>query len=491
MIRQILREGPRRGWLLAFALSVGVTACNDPLDFQDPDFVRPDDLAGPEAIPALEAGAVGDFALAFAGAPIGGGATEGIALATGLMADEFILSGTFPTRIELDRRAVQSDNATLTGLFRNLHIARRAAENAAERIAEAGGDPARVLNLAGYTYLFFAENYCSGVPFSRVLPDGSFEFGNPLATGEIYARALERFNAALSAATDSEDEEQVAIANLGLARVYLDMGQFANAAAAAASVPDGFLFSLSHSLNTSRQENGIFSMVAVSRRWTISDNEGTNGLPFRSGGNILTPQSVDSVANANSVLQDVRVPWRRNRVTGSGVGFDRSTPQKDLLKFGPTGRDKPSIVGSGIEARLIEAEAALQAGDDAGWLQILNDLRADVTTLLTSDHVQALRDVLGLSDAEIAASLPDLSDPGSFDARVDLHFRERAFWLFGQGTRLSDLRRLVRQYERNADTVFPTGTHFKGSPYGTDVDIVVPFDEQNNPNFTGCVARGA
>lgn len=481
-----LRRGRRYGALSALALAVGLTACNDPLDFQDPDFVRPDDLAGPAAIPALEAGAVGDFALAFAGAPIGGGSTEGIALASGLMADEFILSGTFPTRIELDRRDVQNDNATLTDLFRNLHVARRAAENAAERIAEAGGDPARVLNLAGYTYLFFAENYCSGVPFSTVQPDGSFEFGDPLPTDDIYARALERFNAALSAASGAA---QTDIANLGLARTYLDMGQFANAAMAAAAVPDAFLFTLDHSLNTSRQENGIFTMIAVSRRWTIADNEGTNGLPFRSGGNIVTPPSVD--ADAAGALQDVRVPWRRNRVTRSGVGFDRSTPQRDLLKFGPTGRDKPSIVGSGIEARLIEAEAALQAGDDAGWLQILNDLRADVATLLTSNHLEALRDVLGLSDAEIAASLPDLSDPGSFDARVDMHFRERAFWLFGQGTRLSDLRRLVRQYLRSVDTVFPSGTHFKGSPYGTDVDIVVPFDEQNNPNFTGCLARGA
>jgi hypothetical protein len=70
-------------------------------------------------------------------------------------------------------------------------------------------------------------------------------------------------------------------------------------------------------------------------------------------------------------------------------------------------------------------------------------------------------------------------------------FRERAFWLFGTGHRLGDLRRLVRQYGRGSETVFPTGNYFKGGLYGTDVNIPVPFEERNNPNFTGCLDRGA
>ncbi len=63
--------------------------------------------------------------------------------------------------------------------------------------------------------------------------------------------------------------------------------------------------------------------------------------------------------------------------------------------------------------------------------------------------------------------------------------------MYATGSRLSDLRRLVRQYGRNPESVFPTGVHFKGLPYGPDVNFPVSFDEENNPNFDGCFDREA
>jgi starch-binding outer membrane protein, SusD/RagB family len=86
----------------------------------------------------------------------------------------------------------------------------------------------------------------------------------------------------------------------------------------------------------------------------------------------------------------------------------------------------------------------------------------------------------------------DLTDPGTADAQVDLLFRERAFWLFLTGHRLGDLRRLIRQYGRTADTVFPSGTYFKGGqPYGAAVNLPLPATETNNPKVTGCLDREA
>jgi hypothetical protein len=71
-------------------------------------------------------------------------------------------------------------------------------------------------------------------------------------------------------------------------------------------------------------------------------------------------------------------------------------------------------------------------------------------------------------------------------------FRERAFWLFMTGHRLGDLRRLIRQYGRGAETVFPTGAYHKDNLMrGTDVNIVIPISERNNPNFHGCLDRNA
>src|SRR2546428_128201 len=95
-----------------------------------------------------------------------------------------------------------------------------------------------------------------------------------------------------------------------------------------------------------------------------------------------------------------------------------------------------------------------------------------------------------------AAAIPALSPLTAADAAaaggaVKLLFNERARWLWLTAHRLGDLRRLIRQYRRPANTVFPTGAYFKSNPsvYGVDVNIPVPITEQNNPNFTACLDR--
>jgi hypothetical protein len=59
---------------------------------------------------------------------------------------------------------------------------------------------------------------------------------------------------------------------------------------------------------------------------------------------------------------------------------------------------------------------------------------------------------------------------------------------------VGDLRRLVRQYNRPANTVFPTGAWHKAGAYGTDVNYPVPLAESNNPNVSAsqtCIDRSA
>jgi hypothetical protein len=200
-----------------------------------------------------------------------------------------------------------------------------------------------------------------------------------------------------------------------------------------------------HTTTSGRQQNGVHVFNWLSERWSVADVEGGNGLNFRTAGD---PRVVSVIDPAN------------------GVGFDNSTPQYNLLKY-PT-RTTPVPIATGIEARLIEAEAVM-VSDPVAWLGILNTLR----------------------QTAITPALPDLVDPGTATGREDLMFRERAFWLYATGHRLGDLRRLIRQYGRTEDAVFPTGLHFKGDNYGDDVNVPVPFNERNNPNFTGCIDRGA
>jgi hypothetical protein len=141
-----------------------------------------------------------------------------------------------------------------------------------------------------------------------------------------------------------------------------------------------------------------------------------------------------------------------------------------------------------VEARLIEAEAALKAGDVTTWLAKLNGIRAQVRTLMTAYTNPQTYTLNNPNTFVTNTTLAPLTDPGTAASRVDLTFRERAFWMYGTGHRLGDLRRLIRQYGRTAESVFPTGTWHKGGPYGTDVALIVPFNEEQNSLFVraGC-----
>ena len=87
-----------------------------------------------------------------------------------------------------------------------------------------------------------------------------------------------------------------------------------------------------------------------------------------------------------------------------------------------------------------------------------------------------------------------LTDPGTADGRVNLLFREKAFWTFSRGQRLGDLRRLIRDYGR-APTArircYPIGTHYQGGDYGADSIFRSPPDERTATRTSGCLDRKA
>jgi hypothetical protein len=317
-----------------------------------------------------------------------------------------------------------------------------------------------MLALNGFVYLFLGENYCSGVPVSQANPDGSLVYGDPLTTVQLYDTAVVRFDDAVAGTSSSSVQS---LANVGKARALLDLGQFAAAATAANAVATSFNYTVQHDENTARQNNGVFNANVINERYSVADSEGVNGFPYRS-------------------VLDPRTPFERT--PSNDVGFDGSTPQYDNLRYGD--RKASVTVATGAEARLIEAEAALQAGDTlagGGFLTALNVLRADPPTYLNSTraNVVAVAPMADLTTADITAA----------GGAVNLLFAERARWLWLTAHRLSDLRRLIRQYGRPTESVFPTGPYFKIQfpTYGTDVNFPVPVDEENNPNFTQCIDR--
>src|SRR5438445_987977 len=193
---------------LAAVVLLAVSAgCNDPLRVSIPDIVPPGSLADSAALGTLRAGALGDFSIAFSGDhPDGsGGSGEGVIMYGGLLADEYVNSETFPTRIEVDARTIQVTNSDVDLWYRLLHRARESAEAAAGRyqlLAPADPGYPEMLNLAGYTYIFFAETFCSGVPVSHLnQTNGQILYGQPLTTRQLLDTAIARFDSAIAIAT--------------------------------------------------------------------------------------------------------------------------------------------------------------------------------------------------------------------------------------------------------------------------------------------------
>lgn len=438
--------------LLAAPLLVGACNLDSLLNVEDPDIVTPDNLAGEAGLATLRAGALGDFALALSGSTAGHGATPGLLHYSSSLTDEITYSGTFPTRREFDERRIQERNGDLSGVYRNLHRARVAAENAAaavEEFSSVANDPrqAELQALAGYVRVFFGEAFCSGVPLSSAQLSGELVFGEPLTTVEMLQGAVTLFDQAITGAGGSATEQY--LARIGKGRALVGLGQFAEAAQAVASVPTVFAYLVEHSANSLREQNGMYHLSAVDRQYSVSEAEGGTGLAYRSA-------------------DEERLPW--TRVEGE-VGQDGSTPFFQQRLYPSYGASVP--LATGVEARLIEAEAALKANNYAtpatGTLAILNDLRA-------------------------GAGLAPLAPAATPQARENQLFEERAYWLYLTAHRLGDLRRMARPltgggYGRNPETVFPTGPYFKGGAFGPDVNFPVPIDERNNPNFAGCVNR--
>jgi hypothetical protein len=444
------------GTLLAAGMLL-LAGCSSLVEYQEKDVIPPDAL-GATGAEALTRSARRSFAWAMEGD--GGGGTEGLTMVSGMLADEWQHSGTFGTRVDVDQRATALDNTTQAAVFRQFQAGRVDALLALNALSALEDfDPAtdarvsELYNYMGAVFLVAAQDYCSGIPFSAFV-DGVLVPGEQLTTQQMVDSAIIYFDRALAGAAGAASANHN-FARLQKARALTMLGRnrLTEAASLVSGVPTSYTHVIYHADVPSNLRNGIYVWNVQNERWSVAHNEGINGLPFRGAGD-----------GTNAALADPRVPWKRD---AGDLGFDNTTPQYDLQIY--KARTDNSVYLRGVEARLIEAEADLQTNPSA-WLAKLNALRATVS------------------------GLAPLTDPGNTNDRVKLHFSERAFWLFGTGTRLMDLRRMVRQYSFPAESVFPTGLFFKGGTYGPDVNLPVPTIENQNPLYKdgiSCLDRNA
>ncbi|MEO7521811.1 MAG: RagB/SusD family nutrient uptake outer membrane protein, partial [Gemmatimonas sp.] len=317
-----------------------------------------------------------------------------------------------------------------------------------------GWQLAEMYFIQAYIESLASEHYCSGLVFSTVV-NGEAVYGSPMTTVQALTMALAHADSglALIAGTTADDIKVRSALQVTKGRILLDLNRPADAAAAVTGVTTNFQYLMFHALTAN--SNQYWTLNNLAGRYSVSTGEGTNGLNFATANDPRLPtcQGNDAICKTIGVTKASR--------------DDLTTPFW-VQRIWPARESSVAIV-AGVEARLIEAEAQLRAGNTTGSLATLNALRATFT------------------------GLAPLTDAGSEAARVDQLFRERAFTLFGRGTRTGDLRRLIRQYNRPANSVFPVGAWHKGGNYGVDVTLPLPLAETNNPNSGAgvCIDRNA
>ena len=453
-----------RAGMLAGVLAAASTmaACNTEqvLNVTDPDIINPSDVSTAAAADALRLGALYRFQVATTGTTgTNSGDTE--FLVGGMLADEWRSSDTFLQRNQIDRRAITTDNAEVDGPYRLTQRVRLAATQAIEQLTKfnaPGWQVGQMFVIEAYAENQLAEDFCSGVPFSTV-ENGVETFGSSNTTAEALAIALAHTDSALKATTGTTAND-ISIRNAAkvlAGRILINLAQYKAAGDTVASVPTSYAWVNQHSDNT--VYNAAWSFNNSVGRLFVGNGEGTNGLNFYGAGDPRLP--VCAIIGTTK--------------TGCGTDTPVSKPFDPSTPVGPPAlaiqqkwplRTSSVNLMTGIEARLIEAEAAFKAGNPAGMIAKLNQARTE-------------GGVTGLA--------ANLTDPGNDAARVDLLFNERAFWLYSTGHRLGDLRRLVRQYNRAPESVYPTGSWWKGGNYGNQVTLPIPQSEETNPNYQASV----
>lgn len=398
-------------------------------------------------------GAIGTF----------GNAVSEMSFNVGRFTDELSLENIrAPVDIDARRRLNSPSNATQGVLGRGygvLQLARIQAQQAGDLLRKFGGSAgismlAHTYAMRAYSVILMAEIYCSGIPVTSAPYGGKLEYTQGLNTEQLLRYALLLLDTADTYKIDSLPV--LTMLRVARGRAYLNLGKYDSAAISVSEVETNHKATLTFDYSSlPNPVSGHFWSVSDSSylRYVVKNGKGTNGIYWLA---------------ASAVNQDPRIPVS---VESDGLTFAFPVRQEKYRRS--TVR---LDIATGVEARLIEAEFLMNNinTSSGNWLDVLNSLR---TYFYPND-------------------LSDTIDPGNYSDRLDLLFRERAFWLYLTGSRLGDMRRLIRHYGINPVQVFPFGG-MEGSQtgnYGSEY-VLVPELEGNeieverNPMYKGCFDR--
>jgi len=463
--------------LAAAALLVGVvTACHgNILDVRDPDVVTPSQLTGPGAVSPLNAGVINDFRVSY----------DSYALSSGLLGDEFELSGTFSTRIPMDERNMQPDNGSISpDVYQPVMVSVASADNAAKLLSAAVSDPdfaeilgavreglARAQLFGAYGRMFLAEGFCQSILSNPVTESA------PLGSRDRAADALALFQKAEATANDVGLASVADAAIVGQGRALMFLGRYDEAGQAVSSVPVDFVLTVAHSTNQDAERNPIYDLTwgdQQALRWTVGNGTDVDRhlekWPFYDEwvdqGLLIPPDQHSKTAFNGSSPVSLQTEYGGQDPGGAGPSRTGAGPAA------------PIVVASGWEAQMIRAEAELRSGQLAA-------AESRVNALLT-DAGQADNPIRRLNpNVPFGAFGPvSLSPDSALEANLRQIGRARAAGMWLQGQRQGFTRRLILN-DGAAYDFYPQGTE------GSDIAFPIPSQEfDNNPNIARSCPAG-
>lgn len=328
---------------------VAVAACD--FDVTNPGPVQEEFLVEPSAQPALVSGMGRALAesmnwLAYTGAAVSrevhpSGST-----------------GSFGISQEWQRGMLADDEVNTH--WNNGQRARWLAESGIAIITENGESAPGLLSQAnlwaGYSNRVLGDHMCNGV----------IDGGPQVAHTEYLQRALNHFTTAMGAA----DADVAMAAQAGRASVHQQLGDYASAVADAAGVPTDFIYLMPYYATEGDNQRMRLQFASAAE-------------PYKAHSARFTWYEQYGLSDFNPA-GDPRMPFQVNLDPDEDDGFEKGDaatlccgrvgwfPQQ---KYPDSGSDME--LSSGIEMRLIEAEAALNGvgGDFNTAMTIVNDLR--------------------------------------------------------------------------------------------------------------------
>jgi hypothetical protein len=421
--------------LTAAALMV-TSACNDFLKVKNPGAIEEPEINNPAYIPLLVNGVIGEFQPAF---------TSDV-MYSGVFTDELANFHGFPENIDIDVRNVAIASGTYRdGVYVPLQSARFMADSVAGLLnnflgtaANSDVRVARVLAYAGYSYALLGEQMCSA----------PIALSKAYTAEELLGFALERFKSAITIATASKGaagglaaDSILNLANVGAARVSLDLGNATQAASYASAVPAPFNFYVYHSAQNLRENNPLFNAASggASAEWVGLTN--TPFLAITGDPRIPHPSTKEKMQQDSAIVPNSPLAYSTYNGTATGADFDKG----GSVRF-----------ASGLEAQYILAEAQ---GNTAANVNFLN----------TRIAIGGGTPLVAPTDAQYTAALRD----------------QRARDLYLAGYRMGDLRRYKKLYQAD---LWQRGAYVSPVPapaqFGTQECWPIPLAEYNaNPNL--------